>query len=273
MPFKAQARWTQRQMLRRALGVGGDGGRGWFRDGSEQVLREMAGMVAPGCPLIVSRALGRGDAFCGDEVLIDGGSKGADRPETEKIGQESKHQKTGHKNAQASAHKGILTQAENCAASSRALAAWLDAIVTRGIPIVLMRDKRLTLVIVGICALAIGLMGGVWLHRPTSLQFDSVDVTGASFGRELSLVDHNGARRSLDDFRGKALLLAFGFTQCPDACPATLAKLAEVMRLLGPLSSEVQVVMVTVDPERDTPAVLARYVPAFHPSFLGLWGD
>lgn len=69
------------------------------------------------------------------------------------------------------------------------------------------------------------------------------------------------------------MLLAFGFTHCPDVCPTTLAKLAEAMRLLGPLSNDVQVLMVTVDPERDTPAVLARYVPAFHPSFLGLWGD
>ena len=108
---------------------------------------------------------------------------------------------------------------------------------------------------------------------PSSPKFQGSDVTGASFGRDFNLVDHNGKPRTLADFRGKAVVVFFGYTQCPDFCPTTLSELAAAMQKLGPDASRVQVLFVTVDPERDTREVLARYVPAFDPSFLGLYGD
>ena len=104
-------------------------------------------------------------------------------------------------------------------------------------------------------------------------KFRSTDITGADYGKALALVDHHGKLRRLEDFRGKAVVLFFGYTHCPDVCPTTLADLAQVMRQLGPLADRVQVLFVTVDPERDTQQVLAKYVPAFDPRFLGLRGD
>jgi len=104
-------------------------------------------------------------------------------------------------------------------------------------------------------------------------QFQTSDVTGAAMGRELALTDHNGKARTLADFRGKAVVVFFGYTQCPDVCPTTLATLAEALRRLGPDAAKVQVLLVTVDPERDTPNLLSHYVTAFDPSFLGLSGD
>lgn len=104
-------------------------------------------------------------------------------------------------------------------------------------------------------------------------KFRSIDITGADYGRTLELNDFNGQPRRLADFRGKAVVLFFGFTQCPDVCPTTLAETAQALKSLGPEAKRVQVIMVTVDPERDTPEVLKRYVTAFDPSFLGLRGD
>lgn len=103
-------------------------------------------------------------------------------------------------------------------------------------------------------------------------KFELTDVTGAPFGRTLDLTDHNGQRRSLGDFKGKVVVVFFGFAHCPDACPTTLAELATVARELGPDAGRLQVLFVTVDPERDTPDVLRQYVPSFHPTFLGLRG-
>lgn len=104
-------------------------------------------------------------------------------------------------------------------------------------------------------------------------KFVLTDVTGANFGKELNLLDHNGKSRTLADFRGQVVLVFFGFTHCPDACPTTLAEMAQALRELGPDADKVQVLFVTVDPERDTPAVLRQYVPSFNPGFLGLYGD
>lgn len=103
--------------------------------------------------------------------------------------------------------------------------------------------------------------------------FESTDITGASFGRDFALTAADGTRRTLADFRGKAVAIFFGYTQCPDVCPTTLAALADTMRKLGAGADRVQVLFVTVDPERDTPALLAQYVPAFDPRFVGLYGD
>lgn len=104
-------------------------------------------------------------------------------------------------------------------------------------------------------------------------KFAAVDVTAVSWGTEFQLTDHTGKRRTLADFRGKVVMLTFGFTHCPDMCPTTLATLAEATRRLGDGAAHVRGLFVTVDPKRDTPQVLAKYVPAFHPSFLGLHGD
>lgn len=104
-------------------------------------------------------------------------------------------------------------------------------------------------------------------------KFKASDVTGASFGRELALTDHTGKPRTLADYRGKAVVVFFGYTQCPDVCPTTLATLAEAMKKLGPEADRVQVLFVTVDPERDTQELLAHYVPAFDARFAGLRGD
>lgn len=108
---------------------------------------------------------------------------------------------------------------------------------------------------------------------PEAPKFRSTDITGAEFGRELALTGHDGKPRSLADFRGKAVVLFFGYTHCPDVCPTTLADVAGALKQLGPDAARVQVLFVTVDPERDTPQVLAQYAPAFDPSFLGLYGD
>lgn len=102
--------------------------------------------------------------------------------------------------------------------------------------------------------------------------FNNVDITGASYANEFSLTDHTGARRTLDDYRGKLVVVFFGFTQCPDVCPTTLQQMAEVRRALGTDAERIQVLFVTVDPERDTPDLLAQYVPAFDPTFVGLYG-
>jgi protein SCO1/2 len=104
-------------------------------------------------------------------------------------------------------------------------------------------------------------------------KFKSADITGAEYGRTLELTDHAGRPRRLEDFRGKAVVLFFGFTHCPDVCPTTLADTAQALKLLGDDAQRVQVLMVTVDPERDTPEALAKYVTAFDPRFLGLRGD
>ncbi len=103
--------------------------------------------------------------------------------------------------------------------------------------------------------------------------FRSTDVTGADYGKALALTDHTGAPRTLADWRGKVVVLFFGFTQCPDVCPTTLATMADVMKRLGADADRVQVLFVTVDPERDTRAVIAPYVTAFDPRFVGLYGD
>ena len=103
--------------------------------------------------------------------------------------------------------------------------------------------------------------------------FKGSDVTGSAFGTSLSLTDHDGTPRTLADYRGKAVVVFFGYVQCPDVCPTTLAALAEAMKALGADADRVQVLFVTVDPERDTAELLKQYVPAFDARFVGLRGD
>ena len=104
-------------------------------------------------------------------------------------------------------------------------------------------------------------------------KFKSRDITGVDYGKSLELADTSGRVRHLEDFRGKAVVVFFGFTHCPDVCPTTLADLARVMQDLGPDADRVQVLFITVDPERDTPVDLDKYVQAFDPRFVALRGD
>ncbi|MFZ6656413.1 SCO family protein [Undibacterium sp. TJN19] len=104
-------------------------------------------------------------------------------------------------------------------------------------------------------------------------KFINTDLTGLDYAKDFALTDHNGKPRTLADFRGKLVVIFFGYTQCPDVCPTTMVEMANVMKALGPDADKVQVLFVTVDPERDTQALLASYVPNFDPRFLGLYGD
>lgn len=102
-------------------------------------------------------------------------------------------------------------------------------------------------------------------------EFKNIDITGGTaFGKDFSLLDPEGKVRTLADFKGKVVLMFFGYTQCPDVCPTTLTEMQQVMSLMGPQADRVQVLFVTVDPERDTAAILKQYVPAFDKRFLGL---
>lgn len=104
-------------------------------------------------------------------------------------------------------------------------------------------------------------------------KFSSTDISGADFGQTLNLVDHTGKPRTLADFKGKAIALFFGYTHCPDVCPTTMADLKQAMKLLGSHADELQVLFVTLDPERDTQEALAQYIPGFDKRFIGLYGS
>ena len=113
-------------------------------------------------------------------------------------------------------------------------------------------------------------LNGCYSEHP---KFKSTDITGADWGKKLKLTGHDGRARTLEDFRGKIVVLTFGFTNCPDVCPTTLAEVAQAVAELKRAADRVQVLFITLDPERDTSAVLAKYVPAFDARFLGLYGD
>ena len=100
--------------------------------------------------------------------------------------------------------------------------------------------------------------------------FTSIDVTGADYAKGFSLTDHNGKQRTLQDFAGKVVVVFFGYTQCPDVCPTSMAELAEIRKSLGPDGARLQAIFITVDPERDTPQVLKAYMANFDPTFLAL---
>jgi len=120
--------------------------------------------------------------------------------------------------------------------------------------------------------LACAVLAGCGAERPAP-KFQLTDITGVPWGKKLELTDHTGQRRTLADFKGKVVVVFFGFTHCPDACPTTLSELAAVAQALGPDADKLQVLLVTVDPERDKPELLKQYVPSFHPTFLGLYGS
>lgn len=117
------------------------------------------------------------------------------------------------------------------------------------------------------CVISLVLLSGCSEQKPA---FSSVDITGADYAKNFELTDHNGQVRHLTDFAGKVVVIFFGYTQCPDVCPTSMAELAEVKTLLGKDGERVQGLFVTVDPERDTPELLKAYMANFDPSFLAL---
>ena len=103
--------------------------------------------------------------------------------------------------------------------------------------------------------------------------FANTDITGLDYAKGFALTDHNGKHRTLADFKGKVVVVFFGYTQCPDVCPTTLSELAGIKKALGSEAERLQVIFITLDPQRDTPELMAGFVPAFDSSFLGLWGE
>ncbi len=131
-------------------------------------------------------------------------------------------------------------------------------------------QRRFATKFIAVSAIFIGaaaLLGACTEKAPA---FASIDVTGADYAKDFELTDHNGQVRHLGDFKGKVVVLFFGFTQCPDVCPTTMVELAEVKKLLGQDGERLQALFVTVDPARDTPEVLKSYMVNFDPTFLAL---
>ncbi len=110
-------------------------------------------------------------------------------------------------------------------------------------------------------------------QNATQAGFLGTDITGADFPKPLTLTDHTGKLRTMSDFKDKVVVLFFGYTHCPDVCPTTMSDLKKTMKLLGDKSDEVQVIFVTVDPQRDTQEVLAQFVPSFDKRFIGMRGS
>ena len=128
--------------------------------------------------------------------------------------------------------------------------------------------------VLALALIAVSLLAGCGEKKGAApkLEFQSTDLTGASFAKDFALTDHTGKPRTMADFKGKVVVMFFGYTQCPDVCPTTMAEMTEVLKQLGPQADQVQVLFVTVDPERDTQQLLAQYVPAFDKRFIGLYG-
>jgi len=124
-----------------------------------------------------------------------------------------------------------------------------------------------------VAALAVFIAGCNRAGDAAAPGFRGIDLTGAPYGRDFRLTDADGRERTLADYQGKAVLMYFGFVQCPDVCPTALIRAAKVKRLLGADGDKLQVIFITVDPERDTPEVIKAYTAAFDPSFIGLYGD
>ena len=132
--------------------------------------------------------------------------------------------------------------------------------------------KRNALKFIASSILLTGAVGIISACSEKKQNFSAIDITGADYARDFALTDHNGQPRSIKDFAGKVVVLFFGYTQCPDVCPTTMAELAEVKKLLGKDGERLQGLFVTVDPQRDTPEVLKAYMGNFDPTFLALYG-
>jgi len=132
--------------------------------------------------------------------------------------------------------------------------------------------KKLLPTLVAVCALALSVTACDKLPGKQAASFQNTDVTGLDYAKGFSLTDHTGKPRTLADYKGKVVIVFFGYTQCPDVCPTTMAEMASVMQKLGSQADQVQVLFITLDPERDTQPLLASYVPAFDKRFVGLYG-
>jgi protein SCO1/2 len=131
--------------------------------------------------------------------------------------------------------------------------------------------KRSAIRLIATSALFAGVGGLLSACSESKPQFSSVDVTGVTYAKDFELTDHNGQVRRLGDFKGKIVVMFFGFTQCPDVCPTSMTELAEVKKALGADGDKLQGLLVTVDPARDTPEVLKGYMENFDPTFLALY--
>jgi len=130
--------------------------------------------------------------------------------------------------------------------------------------------KRTAIQFIARYALFAGAAGLIAACSPQQVAFSSVDVTGAEYAKGFELTDHNGQVRHLTDFAGKVVVMFFGYTQCPDVCPTTMTELAGIKKALGADGERLQVLFVSIDPQRDTPQVLKGYMANFDPSFLAL---
>ncbi len=130
--------------------------------------------------------------------------------------------------------------------------------------------KRIAIKTIAACALVTGaavLFSACSEQKPA---FAAIDVTGADYAKNFELTDHNGQVRHLPDFAGKVVVMFFGYTQCPDVCPTSMAELAEVKKSLGADGDKLQGIFVSVDPERDKPEMLKAYMANFDPTFLAM---
>ena len=132
-------------------------------------------------------------------------------------------------------------------------------------------SRRFAIKKVAACALLASAGGLLAACQPDKPQFKAIDITGADYAQGFQLTDFNGRPRSLADYKGKVVVVFFGFTQCPDVCPTTMNEMAQVKKLLGTDGDKLQVVFISIDPERDTPEVLKAYMGSFDPTFTGLY--
>ena len=132
---------------------------------------------------------------------------------------------------------------------------------------IIQRRRLVASLVLGFAACSLAFVTGCSPDKP---KFNAIDVTGANYAKSFALKDHTGQERKLTDFKGKVVVVFFGYTQCPDVCPTTMTELVEVKRLLGANGDKLQAVFITVDPTRDTAELLNAYVTNFDPSFVAL---
>jgi protein SCO1/2 len=132
-------------------------------------------------------------------------------------------------------------------------------------------NKRNALKVIAGYATFMGATGIFSACSPAGPKFTAIDITGADYAKDFTLTDHNGQVRTLKDFQGKVVMMFFGYTQCPDVCPTSMAEMAEIKKLLGKDGDRIQCLFVSVDPERDKPEMLKEYMAAFDPTFLALY--
>lgn len=132
-------------------------------------------------------------------------------------------------------------------------------------------NKRNALKSIAVGAMWMGAISQFSACSKDSPKFTSIDITGADYAKDFALTDHNGKSRTLADFRGKVVMMFFGYTQCPDVCPTSMTEMVAIKKLLGPDGDKLQGLFVTVDPERDKQEMLKAYMENFDPTFLALY--